>query len=67
MSDVEVDWKIYESNQVEIRNWLCERGNSGKDWVMNRRWIGCDDLGGWDYSVRFTDDRLAAEFILRWT
>lgn len=51
----------------EVKDWLfANAGDYGKDWSIWSRWVGYEEAGSLEHTVRIDDERVAALFVLRW-
>lgn len=51
----------------EVRDWLHENaGTYGKDWALYSHWIGYEEAGALEHTVRLEDEGVATAFLLRW-
>lgn len=51
----------------EVKDWLYENaGSYGKDWAIYSGWVGYEEAGALEHTVRIDDEKTAALFVLRW-
>ena len=51
----------------EVKDWLHDNaGQYGRDWAIESRWIGYEEAGALEHTVRIEDEGVAALFALRW-
>lgn len=57
----------WQHNIREVKDWLFENaGQYGRDWAVTERWIGYEEAGALEHTVRIDDEKVATMFLLRW-